>query len=124
MSGARISALAHQHGVDADPLELVELVARVDARLRHDGLAGGHVGEQLERPLEVDAEVGEVAVVDADDVGVDDLQRALELVLVVDLDEHVEVQRARLARAARRGRSAASAATISSTASAPAAADS
>ena len=57
-------------------------------------------------------------------VGLDDLERALELVLVVDLDEHVEVERARLARAARRRSSACSAATISSTASAPAAADS
>ena len=43
-------------------------------------------------------EVGQVAVVDADHVGVE-LERDLELALVVDLDEHVEVERARLARA-------------------------
>ena len=67
-------------------------------------LPAGHVGEQLVGALEVDGEVGEVAVVDADDVGVDDLQRALELVLVVDLDEHVEVERRAPRGAARRGR--------------------
>ena len=35
--------LADQHGVDADPLELVELVARREAGLRDDGLARRHV---------------------------------------------------------------------------------
>ena len=70
-SGARISALADQDGVDADPLELVELLAGADAGLGDDGLAGRDVGEQLERALDVDREVGEVAVVDADHVGVD-----------------------------------------------------
>ena len=76
-------------------------------------LPAGHVAEQLVGALDVDGEVRQVAVVDADDVGVDDLQRAVELVLVVDLDEHVEVQRARLpvqlgevARVAARRRSA------------------
>ena len=53
------------------------------------------IGEQLVGPLDVDREVGEVAVVDAEDVGVD-VERALELVLVVDLDEDVEIQPARL----------------------------
>ncbi len=37
-------------------------------------------------------EVGEVAVVDADQVGIDGLERALELLLVVHLDEDVEVE--------------------------------
>ena len=60
-------------------------------------LPAGHVGEQLVGALEVDGEVDEVAVVDADDVGVGDLERAVELVLVVDLDEHVEVEAERLA---------------------------
>ena len=60
----------------------------------------------------------QVAVVDADHVGVD-LERALELALVVDLDEHVEVERQRLARAAGASSLAASAATISRIASAP-----
>src|SRR6478672_3744850 len=58
--------LAHQHGVHADLVELVELLAGRVAGLRDHGLAGGHVGQQLQRGLEVDLEVGEVAVVDAD----------------------------------------------------------
>ena len=49
--------LADQHGVDAHPLELLDLLARADAALRDDRLAGRHVGEQLERALEVDREV-------------------------------------------------------------------
>ena len=64
----------------------------VEARLADDGLAGGHVGEQLEGALDVDAEVGEVAVVDADQLGIDRLERPLELLVVVHLDEHVEVE--------------------------------
>ena len=42
-----ISALADQHRVDADPLELVQLCAVGDAGLGDDGLAGRHVGHQL-----------------------------------------------------------------------------
>src|SRR4051812_36104003 len=87
--------LADQHRVDADALELVELVARGEAGLRDHGLARRHVGEQVVGALDVDAEVGEIAVVDPEHVGLD-LQRGLELALVVDLDERVEVQRARL----------------------------
>src|SRR5947209_15416755 len=87
--------LPDQHGVDADALELLDLLAAVDPRLADHGLPGRHVGEQLEGAVQVDAEVGEVAVVDADDLGLD-VQRALELVLVVDLDEHVEVDPPRL----------------------------
>src|SRR3954451_13644957 len=52
-------ALAHEHRVDADALEVLELLARVDARLGDDGLAGGHVDEQLVGALQVDREVGE-----------------------------------------------------------------
>src|SRR5256885_5393868 len=87
--------LADQDGVDAHALEVLDLLARADARLRDDGLARGHVGEQVVGAVEVDAEVGEIAVVDADVVDVD-LEGGLELGLVVDLDEHVEVDRARL----------------------------
>ena len=49
--------LPDQHRVDADPLELLDLLARADAALGDDRLAGRHVGEQLERALEVDREV-------------------------------------------------------------------
>ena len=59
-------------------------------------LPGGDVREQLVGALDVDAEVREVAVVDADHLGVD-VQGDLELVLVVDLDEHVQVERAGVA---------------------------
>ena len=84
--------LTDQDRVDADALELVELLARREARLRDDGLARGHVGQQLVGALDVDGEVRQVAVVDAEHVGLD-LERLLELALVVDLHERVEVQR-------------------------------
>ena len=45
--------------------------------------------EQLEGPLDVDAEVPQIAVVDTDDRGAG-TERRLELGAVVDLDEHVE----------------------------------
>ena len=83
----------------------------------HHGLARGDVGEQLERAIDVDGEVGQVAVVDPDHVRVEPLERNLELLAVVDLDQHVEVQLR--ASACRRSSSpGSSAATISSTASA------
>ena len=68
-----------------------------EAGLRHHGLAGGDVGQQLVGALDVDAEVGQVAVVEAEHVGLD-LQRRLELALVVHLHQRVEVERARLAQ--------------------------
>src|SRR3954468_615247 len=58
--------LADQHGVDADALEVVELVAGAEAGLRDDRLARRDVREQLEGALDVDGEVAEVAVVDAE----------------------------------------------------------
>src|SRR4051794_24706285 len=87
--------LADEHGVDADALEILDLLARGDAGLRDDRLAGGHVGEQLVGALEVDAEVGQVPVVDADDVDVD-LEGAVQLGFAVDLHQDVEVDGARL----------------------------
>ena len=96
MSGARISVSPISTASTPDAVEVVELLARREAGLRHHRLAGGHVGEQLVGPLDVDGEVAEIAVVDADHLGLD-LQRALELLLVVDLDEHVEVERPCLA---------------------------
>src|SRR4051794_12242323 len=84
--------LADEDRVDPHALEVVELLAAVEARLRDDRLARRDVAEQLVRALDVDGEVAEVAVVDADDVGVHDLQSPLELLLVVNLDEDVEVE--------------------------------
>src|SRR6187551_2484534 len=76
--------LADQHRVDPDALEIVELLTRAEARLGDHGLARRHVGEQFVRALDVDAEVRQVAVVEAEHVGID-VQRQLELALVVDL---------------------------------------
>src|SRR3954468_18294833 len=73
--------LADEDGVDPHALEVVELLATVEARLRDDRLARRDVAEQLVGALDIDAEVAEVAVVDADDVGVDDLERPFELLL-------------------------------------------
>jgi hypothetical protein len=90
----------------------------VEARLRDDGLARRHVGQQLVGALDVDLEAGQVAVVDPDHVGVGDLERAGQLVLVVDLDQHVEVQRGRL-RVQLGSSAGRNAATMSRIASAP-----
>src|SRR5215218_3596442 len=95
--GRAHQGLADQDGVDADALELVELVARGVARLGDDGLARGHVGEQLVGPLDVDREIGQVAVVEAEHVGLD-VQGDLQLALVVDLDQRVEIEVAGLAQ--------------------------
>ena len=70
------------------------------------------------RPLEVDLERDEVALVHADERGADG-ERPLELGLVVHLDEHVEPELDGQRRGSRRSSAAGSAATISSTASAP-----
>src|SRR5881227_2440594 len=87
--------LADQDGVDAHALEVLDHLTRDDSRLRDDGLSRRYVGQQLVGPLDVDAEVGEVAVVDADVVGVN-LEGDLQLLLAVDLDEHIEVDGPRL----------------------------
>src|SRR4051794_8871516 len=55
--GGAHQRLAHQHGVDADALEVVELLARAEAGLRHHGLAGRDVRQQLVGALDVNAEV-------------------------------------------------------------------
>src|SRR3954471_16509667 len=85
-------ALTDEDRVDPHTLEVVELLAAVEARLRDDRLARWDVAEQLVGALDVDREVAEVAVVDADDVGVHDVQGPFELLLVVNLDEDVEVE--------------------------------
>src|SRR3954454_7577319 len=84
--------LADEDRVDPHALEVVELLAAVGGRLRDDSVKRRDVAEQLVGALDIDAEVAEVAVVDADDVGVDDLERPFELLLVVHLDEDVEVE--------------------------------
>ena len=81
---------------------------------------GGIASSRRSVRLTSTREVAQVAVVDADDLR-PVRERALELVLVVHLDEHVEAELARLRRAGAASSASASAATISSTASAPAA---
>src|SRR3954447_7217196 len=85
--------LADEDGVDPYLLELLDLASVRDPGLRDDGLAGRNVDDQVVGALEVDAEVLEVAVVDPDQVGVQ-LERGLELLLVMDLHESVELERA------------------------------
>src|SRR4029077_3304491 len=84
-----------QDGVDPDPLQFVERGAFGYAALGDDRLPSGDVGHQLEGRLDVDAEVIQIAVVDADHVGVDG-QGGLELRFVVDLHDDVEVETTRL----------------------------
>ena len=62
-------------------------------------LPAGTSASSVVGALDVDAEVRQVAVVDPEHVGLD-LERGLELALVVDLDERVEVERARLVQQA------------------------
>src|SRR3954452_12333449 len=57
-------SLSHQHRVHPDLLELLHVGACVDAGLGHHGLPGGHVGEELERDVQVHCERHEVPVVD------------------------------------------------------------
>src|SRR3954451_17068135 len=71
--------LTDEDRVDPHALEVVELLAAVEARLRDDRLARWGGAEQLVGALDVDREVAEVAVVDADDVGVHDVQRSFDL---------------------------------------------
>ena len=119
-------ARAHERLADEDPstptaLQLVELVAAVDARLGDDRLARRDLGQQLVRAVEVDRKSVRSRLLMPMIVGVDRLQRALQLALVVHLHEHVEVER--LASPYRSVSSSTdSAATMSSSASAPAAA--
>src|SRR5215203_2042701 len=59
--------LPDQHRVDADAIEVVELLAGGEAGLGDHRLARRDVGEQLVGALDVDREVGQVAVVEAED---------------------------------------------------------
>ena len=77
-----------------------EVRGRPDPRLGDDEHAVGDPVAQREGPLDLDAEVAQVAVVDADDPRAG-LERDVELVRVVDLDEHVEAASRRARRAAR-----------------------
>src|SRR4029077_1472054 len=45
--GCAHERLADEDGIDADALEVVELLARVEAGLGHDGLARGDVRQEL-----------------------------------------------------------------------------
>ncbi len=117
-SAALIRAPPIRTASTPDPLQLLELGPRGDAALGDDGLARRHVGHQLVGGRDVDRALVEVAVVDPDHVGIE-LQGPLELALVVDLDQAVEVEAARLGIKISAARSRRAAPTISRTASAP-----
>ena len=115
---SRASASGSAERISASPIRTASTptlssssssVAGRDPALGDDGLAGGHVGHQLVGRPHVDGPLVEVAVVDPDHLGVE-LKRALELAVVVDLDQAVEVEPPRLvvdrARARRRSSAA------------------
>src|SRR5687768_16036089 len=88
----------NENRVDAGPLQREHLLTRLDPGLGDDQLAGGHVRQQVERPLQVLLVVVEPRFRDENDLGVDALERLLELVLLANLDGAVEpeVERARI----------------------------
>jgi hypothetical protein len=88
--------LADQHRVDPDALEIVELLARAEARLATTVLPAG--------TSESSSYVRSMSTLKSDrsrllrpSTSASTSKRHLELVLVVDLDDHVEVERPRLA---------------------------
>src|SRR6187551_1735155 len=81
--------LPHQDGVVAGVAQRPGVVAAPHARLGHLDHTLGDGGGHAHRPLVVDLEGDEVALVDADEGGAD-LQRDVQLGLVVHLDQRVE----------------------------------
>src|SRR5436190_10325229 len=81
-------ALADQEGLGADPGHAREIGRRAEPALGDHDAVLRHPGCELLGCREVDRQRLEVAVVDADQVAVD-RQRALELVAVMHLDQHV-----------------------------------
>ena len=65
-----------------------------DAALGHDQAIGWHARQQVERRVERDAEVAQVAVVDADEWRLQP-QRPIEFGAVVHFDQHVHAERVR-----------------------------
>src|SRR5436309_2179774 len=81
--------------IDSRPLELVDLLAPGDRHVRDGELARGDVRKELQR-------AGERAVVvvlasgQEEDLGIEPLERELELFLVADLDDAVQPEAQRL----------------------------
>ena len=82
---------ADEHGVRAGELGCGRLRARVNRALRDDDAVARGLRHELELRGAVDPEGAEVARVDADHAGAEP-RRALELLLVVGLDERVETE--------------------------------
>ena len=91
-------AVRDQHGVEACALELEHLVAVRDRDVGDRELPRGHVGQQRQNPL--DPIVVALARLrrDQEDLRVEPLERILELVLVADVDDELELGRARRPR--------------------------
>src|SRR5262245_21486606 len=81
---------ADEHRVDARPLELGHVLTARPSQLGDRQLARGHVGEQVEHALEVRLAVLGVLGGEQEDLPVDLLEHALELLLVADLDHALE----------------------------------
>src|SRR5262245_9926134 len=90
-AGGAHQGLAEQERGDAGALQALDVLVQRDPRLGHHHRPGGDVGQELEGRLDVHLERVEVAVVDADQLGAG-LDRGLDLLLVVDLDERVQAE--------------------------------
>ena len=93
-----------EHRVDAGALERDDVLAGRGLEIGDRELAGRHVGEQVEDPLEVVLVVLRVARREQEDLRVDPLERRLERLLVVDVGDDLEAELASPLRAAPRGR--------------------
>lgn len=88
----RLDVARDENGVDARSLERLDVVARRAGELRDRQLAGRDVVEQFEHPVERLLLVGRLVGHEQQDLRVDVLQGALELVVVPDPDDVLEPQ--------------------------------
>ena len=79
--------LAHEDGVEAGALELVDLRLRDAGDVRDRELAGGHVREQVEHVRE---RILRLAGGEHEELRVEALERLLELLLARDLDDELD----------------------------------
>src|SRR4051812_14902852 len=80
----------HDHSVHSGALELRDLVAAADRQLRDRELPGRHVLKQVERALE--RILVAVGAREQEDLGIEPLERGLELFLVAHLDRALEAE--------------------------------
>ena len=83
---------AEDGGVHPGALERKHLVAVLDATRRHDDLAGRHLLEQREGVLEVGDLPAVAQILDQEGVRVEQLEDALDLFLVGDLDDDIQAE--------------------------------